>query len=199
MKRLFDLIFSITFIFLLAPAMLIIAFIIYFSMGRPIIFVQTRTGLNDKPFNMFKFRTMLSTMDKNGKLLSDRLRTTKLGLFLRANSLDELPELWNVIKGEMSIVGPRPLLIEYLPLYSDIQRKRHIVKPGITGWAQINGRNNISWKQRFKYDVWYVENQSILLDLRIIFKTIKKVITRQDAIPNNKITMGKFEGNNEKK
>lgn len=199
MKRLFDLIFSMIFILLLAPAMFIIALIIYFNMGRPIIFVQPRTGLNEKPFNMLKFRTMSSSMDINGKLLSDKLRITKLGLFLRTNSLDELPGLWNVIKGEMSIVGPRPLLIEYLALYSDTQRKRHLVKPGITGWAQINGRNNTSWEQRFIYDVWYVENQTILLDFNIIFKSIKKVITRQDALPNNEITMRKFKGNNEKK
>lgn len=199
MKRLFDLIFSMIFALLLTPVMLIIALFIYFSMGKPIIFVQTRTGLNEKPFNMFKFRTMSPTLDENGKLLSDRLRITKLGLFLRSSSLDELPELWNVIKGEMSIVGPRPLLIEYLPLYSEVQRKRHLVKPGITGWAQINGRNNITWKQRFLYDVWYVENQTVLLDFKIIFKSIKKVVTQQDALPNNEITMGKFEGNDKKK
>ena len=183
----------------MSPVLLLVTLLIYFNMGKPIIFVQTRTGLNEKPFSMFKFRTMTSTIDENGKLQSDRLRVTKLGLFLRASSLDELPELWNVIKGEMSIVGPRPLLTEYLPLYSDAQRKRHLVKPGITGWAQINGRNNISWKQRFIYDVWYVENQTILLDFIIIFKTIKKVIAQQDALPNNEITMGKFEGNDEKK
>ena len=199
MKRLFDLIFSMIFALLLTPVMLIIALFIYFSMGKPIIFVQTRTGLNEKPFNMFKFRTMSPTLDENGNLLSDRLRITKLGLFLRSSSLDELPELWNVIKGEMSIVGPRPLLIEYLPLYSEVQRKRHLVKPGITGWAQINGRNNITWKQRFLYDVWYVENQTVLLDFKIIFKSIKKVVTQQDALPNNEITMGKFEGNDKKK
>lgn len=199
MKRLFDLIFSMIFALLLAPVMLIIALFIYLSMGKPIIFVQTRTGLNEKPFNMFKFRTMSPTLDENGKLLSDRLRVTKLGLFLRSSSLDELPELWNVIKGEMSVVGPRPLLIEYLPLYSEVQRKRHLVKPGITGWAQINGRNNITWKQRFQYDVWYVENQTILLDFVIIFKSIKKVVTQKDALPSNEITMGKFEGNDKKK
>ena len=199
MKRLFDLIFSMIFALLFAPVMLIIALFIYLSMGKPIIFVQTRTGLNEKPFNMYKFRTMSPTLDENGKLLSDRLRITKLGLFLRSSSLDELPELWNVIKGEMSVVGPRPLLIEYLPLYSEVQRKRHLVKPGITGWAQINGRNNITWKQRFQYDVWYVENQTILLDFVIIFKSIKKVVTQKDALPSNEITMGKFEGNDKKK
>ena len=199
MKRLFDLILSVTAIVLLTPIILIIAFVIFLKIGRPVIFIQGRTGLNEKPFQILKFRTMLTILDKNNELVSDKFRITSFGLFLRATSLDELPSLWNVVKGEMSIVGPRPLLIEYLPLYNHAQRKRHSVKPGLTGWAQINGRNNITWEQRFKLDIWYVENQTLILDLKIIWKTFNKVFNREGALANEEVTMPKFEGNHEPK
>lgn len=163
--------------------------------GRHIIFTQVRPGLNGRPFIMYKFRTMTNDTDINGELLEDKLRITKFGNFLRSSSLDELPELYNVIKGDMSIVGPRPLLMEYLPLYSDYENKRHNIKPGITGWAQVNGRNKSSWKKKFDDDIWYVENSSLYLDIKIIFLTILKVLKRDGVNLSEDKTMTKFDGN----
>ena len=165
-------------------------------MGFPIIFIQQRPGINGIPFNFFKFRTMTNETDEKGKLLPDRDRLTPIGRFLRNTSLDEVPSLFNVLKGDMSFVGPRPLLMEYLPLYSNEQMRRHDVKPGITGWAQINGRNSISWEEKFKLDVWYVDNQSLFLDIKIIFITIAKVLKQEGINQGRTITMEKFKGNN---
>ena len=165
-------------------------------LGRPIFFTQPRPGKNGRIFHMVKFRTMLSSFDKNGAPLPDAQRLTKFGKFLRSTSLDELPELWNVLKGDMSLVGPRPLLTEYLPLYSEEQNKRHNVRPGITGWAQINGRNALSWDEKFALDVWYVENQSVWLDIKILFLTVKKVFVREGISASNHATAEKFKGNN---
>ncbi len=164
-------------------------------MGRPIIFKQSRPGLNGRLFDMYKFRSMKNELDEEGKLRRDADRLTKLGRFLRNTSLDELPELWNVLIGDMSIVGPRPLLSEYLPLYSKEQARRHDVRPGITGWAQIHGRNSIAWAKKFDYDVWYVNNQSFLLDLKIILLTVKKVFQREGINEQGEATMSKFTGN----
>jgi len=172
--------------------MIVIAGIVYFRLGSPIIFRQTRPGLRGEPFQMFKFRTMKNSCDSNGKLLPDDVRLTNFGRFLRSTSLDELPELWNVLKGEMSLVGPRPLLMEYLPLYSPEQARRHEVKPGITGWAQVNGRNAISWEDKFQLDVWYVDHQSLLLDLKILFLTIKLVFQRHGISAAGEVTMPRF-------
>ena len=163
----------------------------------PILFKQSRPGLQGKIFSIYKFRSMTSERDKEGVLLSDDLRLTKFGKLLRSTSLDELPSLWNVLKDEMSLVGPRPLLVEYLPLYSSKQARRHEVKPGITGWAQVNGRNAISWDEKFDLDVWYVDNKSIWLDIKILSMTIKKVITRSGINQDRQATMEKFKGNNE--
>lgn len=163
-------------------------------MGSPVLFCQTRPGRNGKPFQMIKFRTMRDAVDQQGNFLPDAERLTSLGRFLRSSSLDELPELWNVLKGEMSLVGPRPLLMEYLPLYSPDQARRHELRPGVTGWAQINGRNAISWEQKFALDVWYVDNQSLLLDLRILWLTIRKVIKREGISATGEATMPRFTG-----
>ena len=160
MKRLFDIFFSIFLLVILSPLLILIAILVWIFIGQPVLFSQARPGLNEKLFTLVKFRTMTNEKDSNGVLLEDSLRLKKFGKFLRSTSLDELPELWNILKGEMSFVGPRPLLVEYLPLYNDYQKRRHKVRPGITGWAQVNGRNSISWNERFKLDVWYVENQS---------------------------------------
>jgi lipopolysaccharide/colanic/teichoic acid biosynthesis glycosyltransferase len=164
-------------------------------LGRPLFFSQKRPGINAAPFKMYKFRTMQDVRNCNGELLADNLRITAFGRFLRSTSLDELPELWNVLKGEMSIVGPRPLLMEYLPLYSKEQNRRHEVKPGVTGWAQVNGRNAISWKDKFELDVWYVDNQSIRLDFKILFLTVKKVLFREDISATGHVTIEPFKGN----
>ena len=177
------------------PVFLVISLLILFMQGKPIIFSQERPGLNAKVFLMYKFCTMNNKRDGSGNLLPDDSRLTILGRFLRATSLDELPELWNVLKGEMSLVGPRPLLIEYLALYSDSQKRRHDVRPGITGWAQVNGRNAISWEDKFNLDLWYVQNQSFWLDVRILLMTIKKVIVREGVSADNHATMPKFTGN----
>ena len=163
-------------------------------MGSPIFFCQTRPGLNRQPFSMFKLRTMLTTVDSKVDQRSDAERLTGLGKFLRSSSIDELPALWNVIKGEMSLVGPRPLLMEYLPLYNDQQNRRHDVRPGITGWAQVNGRNAISWEEKFELDVWYVENRSLLLDLKILFLTVWKVFKRDGISAPGQATQSKFLG-----
>jgi lipopolysaccharide/colanic/teichoic acid biosynthesis glycosyltransferase len=193
-KRLFDLSFSVVGLILLAPVIIFTAWAVRRKLGSPILFRQIRPGLNGKPFEMVKFRTMRDARDEAGNLLSDGERMTRFGAFLRASSLDELPELWNVLKGDMSLVGPRPLLMEYLHLYNDRQFKRHDVRPGITGWAQINGRNSLSWEEKFEMDVWYVENRSLWLDLKIIFGTIRKVLKRDGISAEGSVTMPKFTG-----
>lgn len=193
-KRLFD----ICIILLFLPILIFIIFIIYiisaFIHGRPVFFSQVRPGLNGHPFRMYKFRTMTYATDLNGEYLEDSLRITKFGNFLRSSSLDELPELFNVIRGDMSIVGPRPLLTEYLPLYNKFELQRHNVRPGITGWAQINGRNTSSWKKKFSDDIWYVENLSLYLDIKIILLTFIKVLRREGVNSSANDTMPKFDG-----
>ncbi len=195
MKKLIDLTLSIIGLFVLTPFLIIIIFVIYFKIGRPIFFIQERPGLNGEKFQFYKFRTMNNNTDRNGNLLPDGERMTSFGMFLRKTSLDEIPSLINVVLGDMSLVGPRPLLSEYLGLYSDYQMTRHKVKPGITGWAQINGRNSITWEQKFDLDIWYVKNQSTFLDLKIIFKTIIKVLKQDDISHNGSYSMPKFRGN----
>jgi len=190
MKRLFDIVMSILFLVLLLPIMLFISLLVRLNLGQPILFRQQRPGLNGEPFEMVKFRTMLNDRTSD----SDAERLTRFGRMLRASSLDELPELWNVFKGDMSLVGPRPLLMEYLPLYSEQQSRRHEVRPGITGLAQINGRNAISWQEKFKLDVWYVDNRSFWLDMKILFLTVKKVFVRDGINADGEATMSKFEG-----
>ena len=195
-KRLFDVAFSVIFLFLFAPIMVFIAFLVYLNIGKPILFKQTRPGLNSSPFNMVKFTTMTNIFDDKGNLLDDEERLTSFGKFLRSTSLDELPELWNILKGDMSFIGPRPLLMDYLPLYTSAQLRRHEVKPGVTGWAQINGRNSISWDEKFILDIWYVDNVSFWLDIKILLITIKKVILRKDISKEGMATMSKFQGSN---
>jgi sugar transferase EpsL len=196
-KRIFDLILALVSLIIFSPVLLIVSIFVCLNMGSPIFFRQSRPGLMGKPFEMIKFRTMLNKYDDEGKLIDDKDRLTAFGKFLRSTSIDELPELWNVIKGEMSIVGPRPLLIEYLPLYSEFQFQRHNVKPGITGWAQINGRNSIDWNKRFDHDVWYVENHTLWVDIKILFLTLKKVLKSEGITETNSATMTKFRGNKE--
>lgn len=174
---------------------LIVGYLVKTKLGSPVIFKQERPGKNGKIFTMYKFRSMTDAKDKDGKILSDTERLPKFGKLLRATSLDELPELWNVLKGEMSLVGPRPLLVEYLGRYSDFQARRHEVDPGITGWAQVNGRNAISWDQKFRLDVDYVDSYSFLLDIKILFLTVKKVFVKEGISQENNATMTKFEGN----
>lgn len=193
-KRLFDLSLAAVAIVLLMPFMILIGIMIRRKLGSPVLFRQIRPGLHGKPFEMIKFRTMRDAVDANGNPLPDSERMTPFGHFLRSTSLDELPELWNVLKGDMSLVGPRPLLMEYLPLYSPEQYRRHGVRPGVTGWAQINGRNALSWEEKFKLDVWYVDNRSLWLDLKIIFLTIKKVVVRDGISAEGEVTMPKFTG-----
>jgi len=195
LKRLFDFLFACFIFFSLFPVFLLVSLLIFLRMGFPIFFIQPRPGKNGKVFLLLKFRTMSQVADSSGQLLSDQLRLTKLGKLLRKLSLDELPQLINVLRGEMSLVGPRPLLVEYLPLYSREQARRHDVLPGITGWAQINGRNSLSWDEKFKLDVWYVDNQSFFLDLKILFLTLKKVLIREGISANGEATMTKFTGN----
>lgn len=194
-KRLFDTVASALGLLLLCPVIIVVAIQLRRKIGSPVFFRQTRPGMNGKPFEMVKFRTMKDAVDTEGNPLPDSKRMTFFGQFLRSTSLDELPELWNVLKGDMSLVGPRPLLMEYLPLYSKEQYRRHDVRPGVTGWAQVNGRNAISWEEKFKLDVWYVDNQSFLLDLRILFLTIKKVLVRDGISGDGEATMSKFTGN----
>lgn len=196
-KRLFDFTAALFGLLILLPVLVVVAYLVRTKLGSPIFFTQVRPGLNGKPFKMVKFRTMTDERDAQGNLLPDNIRLTKFGRFLRSTSLDELPELWNVIKGEMSLVGPRPLLMEYLPLYSDEQARRHEARPGVTGWAQINGRNAISWEDKFKLDVWYVDNQSLWLDIKILFLTVKKVLVRDGISAEGEATMTKFEGQKE--
>lgn len=193
-KRCFDVVASASALLVLSPVLLGVAYMVRKNLGSPVLFRQVRPGMQGKPFEMIKFRTMLDAVDAQGNVLPDEVRLTPFGRFLRSTSLDELPELWNVLKGDMSLVGPRPLLMEYLPLYSPEQARRHEVRPGVTGWAQINGRNAISWEDKFKMDVWYVDNQSLWLDIRIIFLTIKKVVVRDGISAEGEATMSKFTG-----
>lgn len=193
-KRLFDVIASAVLLIVLSPLMLVIAALVWANAGSPVIFKQVRPGLHGRPFTLYKFRTMTDARDENGRLLPDEQRLTKFGRFLRSTSLDELPELFNVLKGDMSLVGPRPLLMEYLPLYTPEQARRHEVRPGITGWAQVNGRNAISWEEKFKYDVWYVDNWSLWLDLKILFMTIVAVLRRNGISAEGHATMPVFRG-----
>ena len=182
-------------VILLSPLIILFGLLVLFSMGRPIIFTQQRPGLNGKRFTIYKFRTMSDERDAGGNLLPDEKRLTRFGKFLRKTSLDELPELFNVLKGDMSLVGPRPLLMEYLPLYSKEQMRRHEVKPGITGWAQVNGRNTLSWEDKFKMDVWYVDNISFRLDAKILFLTIWKVLKSEGINQEGRATVEFFKGN----
>lgn len=192
-KRFCDIILSLFLIIILSPVIIFIYLILFFRLGNPVIFIQKRPGLGGKIFKMYKFRTMTNETDSKGNLLPDEQRLTKFGRFLRSTSLDELPELFNVLKGEMSLVGPRPLLVEYLELYSSEQSRRHEMKPGITGWAQVNGRNNISWEEKFRLDVWYVDNWSLFLDIKILFKTITVVFQRKGISSPSSATMEKFD------
>lgn len=194
-KRCFDLAASSIALLSLFPVILATAILVRIKLGSPVFFRQTRPGRNGKPFQMIKFRTMLDAVDAQGRPLPDSERMTSFGQFLRSSSLDELPELWNVLKGDMSLVGPRPLLVEYLPLYSEEQYRRHEVRPGVTGWAQVNGRNALSWEDKFKLDVWYVDNRSLWLDLKILFLTVKKVLVRDGISGEGEVTMSKFNGN----
>lgn len=194
MKRLFDFSAALILLSVFLIPLFVLYFLIRLKLGTPVFFKQVRPGLNGKPFTMLKFRTMTDERNALGELLSDADRLTTFGKFLRSTSLDELPELWNVLKGEMSLVGPRPLLMEYLPLYTAEQSRRHEMRPGITGWAQINGRNAITWDDRFKLDVWYVDNQSLDLDVKILFLTIWKVVKRSDISAASEATMSRFTG-----
>lgn len=193
-KSIFDKILALFLIILFSPVYIVVSLLIFFKMGKPILFRQKRPGYKEKIFGIYKFRTMTNEKDANGNLLPDDKRLVGIGKFIRSTSLDELPQLFNVLKGEMSFVGPRPLLKEYLPLYNEKQKRRHDVKPGITGWAQVNGRNAISWEQKFDYDVWYVDNQSFWLDIKILWLTFLKVVKRSDISSSTSSTMEKFTG-----
>lgn len=194
LKRTFDIVASASALVVLSPVLAITAYKVKKELGSPVLFRQTRPGLHGKPFEMIKFRTMKDATDKEGNALPDSERLTDFGKKLRASSLDELPELWNVLKGDMSLVGPRPLLMEYLPLYNAEQAKRHNVRPGVTGYAQVNGRNSLSWEDKFKLDTWYVEHQSLWLDMKILLKTVKKVIIKDGISAEGEATMTKFTG-----
>ena len=192
-KRLCDIAASTIGLMVLAPVIALVAFQIFRKLGSPIFFRQVRPGKDGKPFQMVKFRTMRDVTNENGDLLPDSERITPFGNFLRNSSLDELPELWNVLKGDMSLIGPRPLLMEYLEYYSDDQARRMEIKPGVTGWAQVSGRNAISWEQKFQYDVWYVDHQSLWLDVKIIWLTVKKVLVRDGISPQDEVIMPRFD------
>ena len=194
LKRLLDIIIASIALILLSPLYAFVAYKVKKNLGSPVLFRQVRPGLHGKPFEMIKFRTMRDAVDAQGNSLPDSERLTPFGKMLRSSSLDEMPELWNVIKGDMSIVGPRPLLTEYLPLYNTEQAKRHNVRPGMTGYAQVNGRNAIGWEEKFKLDTWYVDNQSTLLDFKIMFKTVHKVLAKDDISAEGEATMTKFTG-----
>lgn len=194
LKRAFDIAASTSALVVLSPVLAITAYKVKKELGSPVLFRQNRPGLHGKPFEMIKFRTMKDATDKEGNALPDSERLTEFGKKLRASSLDELPELWNVLKGDMSLVGPRPLLMEYLPLYNAEQAKRHNVRPGVTGYAQVNGRNSLSWEDKFKLDTWYVEHQSLWLDMKILLKTVKKVIIKDGISAEGEATMTKFTG-----
>lgn len=193
-KRTMDFLLSLVSIIILSPVLLILAVVVRIKMGSPIVFSQSRPGINGKIFKMYKFRTMTNEKDKDGNLLPDEMRLNKFGSFLRSTSLDELPELFNILKGDMAIVGPRPLLVEYLPLYTEKQARRHEVRPGMTGYAQVNGRNELSWERKFELDVEYVDNVTFVNDLRIIFKTVKTVLKREGISSETSKTMEKFTG-----
>ena len=194
LKRILDVVIASTALVLLSPGYALVSYKVNKNLGSPVLFRQTRPGLYGQPFEMIKFRSMKDALDTAGNPLPDSERLTPFGKMLRATSLDEMPELWNVIKGDMSIVGPRPLLMEYLPLYNSEQAKRHEVRPGITGYAQVNGRNAISWEKKFELDTWYVNNQSLWLDFKIMLKTVKKVLAKDDIIAEGEVTMHKFTG-----
>ena len=193
-KRLLDIIISFTALVILSPVLLIVAFLVRIKLGSPVIFHQDRPGYHEKVFKLCKFRSMTDARDEHGNLLPDEVRLTKFGKALRATSLDELPELWNILKGDMSLIGPRPLLVKYLPLYNEFQRHRHDVRPGLTGWAQINGRNTISWEQRFEYDVYYVNHISFWMDVKILFQTVAVVFRHNDINSATDATMEAFTG-----
>lgn len=197
MMRFFDFVVSLFLLVIMLPALLVTPFLVFFSLGRPVLFVQVRPGLNGKAFKMYKFRTMHEMKDGGLLGVGDMERMTRVGRFLRSTSLDELPQLWNVLKGDMSLVGPRPLLMDYLPLYNERQIRRHDVKPGITGWAQVNGRNHLSWQEKFEMDVWYVENRTFWLDMKILYLTIIKVFKREGVSSKEHVTSVRFEGNDE--
>jgi lipopolysaccharide/colanic/teichoic acid biosynthesis glycosyltransferase len=194
LKRVFDVSASMMILVILIPVLVLVWLLVLCSHGRPVLYEQCRPGINGAPFRMLKFRTMTNERGSGGELLPDVDRLTSLGRFLRSTSLDELPELWNVLKGDMSLVGPRPLLMEYLPLYTTEQARRHQVRPGITGWAQVNGRNALSWEEKFTLDVWYVDNQSFWLDVKILFLTVAKVFQREGISADGAATMPKFTG-----
>ncbi|MBD9400647.1 sugar transferase [Comamonas sp. CMM02] len=194
MKRLFDFAAALLGLMALALPLCVLAWLVRRKLGSPVLFRQVRPGLHGQPFEMVKFRTMTDARGPDGALLPDAERITLFGRFLRASSLDELPELWNVLKGDMSLVGPRPLLMEYLPLYTPEQARRHTVRPGVTGWAQVNGRNAISWEEKFALDTWYVDHQSLVLDIKILWLTVKKVLVREGISAVGEATMGKFTG-----
>lgn len=194
MKRCFDVCVAALALAVLAIPLLLLGLLVRVKLGKPVLFSQVRPGMHGKPFRMIKFRTMTDALGADGALLPDAQRLTSLGRFLRATSLDELPELWNVLKGDMSLVGPRPLLMEYLPLYTPQQARRHEVRPGITGWAQVNGRNALSWEEKFAHDVWYVDHASVLLDIRILWMTVRKVLVRDGISAPGDATMPVFQG-----
>ena len=196
-KRSIDFVLSLIAIIILSPILAIVALLVRIKLGGPVLFKQKRPGLNEKVFTMYKFRTMTDERDSEGELLPDEVRLTKFGKTLRSTSLDELPELFNILKGDMAIVGPRPLLVQYLPLYNDRQKKRHCVKPGITGYAQVNGRNSITWEEKFEYDVYYVYNITIALDINVFFKTIEIVLKRDGINSDSDATMEDFKGSKE--
>jgi undecaprenyl phosphate N,N'-diacetylbacillosamine 1-phosphate transferase len=193
-KRFFDVLLSMIAVVVLSPVILIVAVLVRIKLGSPVLFKQARPGNDEKMFNLYKFRTMTDATNSDGNLLSDSERLTKFGKFIRSTSLDELPSLFNIVKGDMSIVGPRPLLVEYLELYNDEQRKRHLVKPGLTGWAQVNGRNASTWNQRFANDIYYISNVSLMFDVRIVLKTFVKVFKRSGISASGQATMEKFTG-----
>ncbi|MCC7434863.1 MAG: sugar transferase [Methanoregulaceae archaeon] len=193
-KRLFDMVVSAIALLVFLPLILVLIVLVRVKLGAPVFFTQTRPGKDGKPFQMVKFRSMTTAKDADGNLLPDDQRLPKFGKLLRSTSLDELPELWNVLKGDMSLVGPRPLLMQYLDRYTPEQRRRHYVRPGITGWAQVNGRNNVPWEERFKMDVWYVDNHNLLLDIKILWMTVLKVVKRSDVSQEGHATMTEFMG-----
>uniref|UniRef100_UPI0040482938 sugar transferase n=1 Tax=Polynucleobacter sp. TaxID=2029855 RepID=UPI0040482938 len=197
MKRFFDFLLSCFLLVVLFLPFSLVFILVLIKLGRPVFFIQKRPGLKGKVFKIYKFRTMKNSYDSNGSILSDDLRVSKFGQMLRSTSMDELPELFNVLKGDMSLVGPRPLLIEYMPLYTLDQARRHNVKPGITGWAQINGRNSLSWEQKFLLDIWYVDNWSFFLDIKILFITIFKVLRRENISSDGEVSATKFLGNSD--
>lgn len=194
MKRMMDIVVSVLALVVLSPLLVLVAVLVWVNLGAPVLFSQVRPGLSGVPFRMYKFRSMTSETGLDGVLLPDGMRLRRFGRFLRRTSLDELPELWNVLRGDMSLVGPRPLLMEYLPLYSSRQAKRHEVRPGVTGWTQVNGRNALSWDEKFEHDVWYVENRSLLLDVRILLKTLVSVVMRDGISNEGHATMPPFSG-----